>query len=295
MNKRLLEIKRSSLLCLLMLVGVSVPLSSVQAAFLTIDNPGFETEVIEDGAPTGWSLYDPPDLEQEIGSYNPTVTTDDGMGTVVTGDYEQPGLGNTIPPDGSNNVGYAWVYVGNTGPFASGEKKRHGIEQRLTGVDDVLKIGTYNLSVDVGNPQENDIDEYPLAGFGGYGIELLAGTCLDPTDEDESNRGGCIVGGATSLDSDAVTIGEGLFETVSLSIDVFGDNLLLDMALGVRLYNLNLDVPSGNNSSVDFDNVMLEYISPVPVPAAVWLFGSALLGLGGFNMRRKRAALKAAA
>jgi len=28
-------------------------------------------------------------------------------------------------------------------------------------------------------------------------------------------------------------------------------------------------------------------MSPVPVPAAVWLFGSGLLGLAGFARRRK--------
>jgi len=39
-------------------------------------------------------------------------------------------------------------------------------------------------------------------------------------------------------------------------------------------------------SEVAFDKVQLT-VSAVPVPAAVWLFGSALIGLVGFSKRRK--------
>ena len=37
-----------------------------------------------------------------------------------------------------------------------------------------------------------------------------------------------------------------------------------------------------------FDNIVLS-TSPVPVPAAIWLFGTALIGLVGFSKRRKAA------
>ena len=40
---------------------------------------------------------------------------------------------------------------------------------------------------------------------------------------------------------------------------------------------------TGNN----FDVYRISHISAVPVPAAIWLFGSALLGLAGFSNRRK--------
>ena len=41
---------------------------------------------------------------------------------------------------------------------------------------------------------------------------------------------------------------------------------------------------NGNGRTTSF-----EFISPVPVPAAVWLFGTAMIGLVGFGKRRKAA------
>ena len=96
-----------------------------------------------------------------------------------------------------------------------------------------------------------------------------------------------------SAEGDGDSIGEGLFKTIDFTVDVPVGDSLLGAALGIRLYNLNLDIVDANGapiSGIGFDNVQLS-LSPVPVPAAIWLFGSALLGLSGFNMRRKRAAM----
>ena len=41
---------------------------------------------------------------------------------------------------------------------------------------------------------------------------------------------------------------------------------------------------NGAGGEVWFDNVS---VSAVPVPAAVWLFGSGLIGLAGFARRKK--------
>ena len=40
-------------------------------------------------------------------------------------------------------------------------------------------------------------------------------------------------------------------------------------------------------SSVFYDNLSFAEVSAIPVPAAVWLFGSGLLGLVGVARRRK--------
>ena len=37
------------------------------------------------------------------------------------------------------------------------------------------------------------------------------------------------------------------------------------------------------------DNLTFQAVSPVPVPAAIWLFGTGIIGLIGFSKRRKAA------
>ena len=45
----------------------------------------------------------------------------------------------------------------------------------------------------------------------------------------------------------------------------------------------------GFNVNFDFTALHITSVSPIPLPAATWLFGSGLLGLLGFAGRRKRA------
>ena len=40
--------------------------------------------------------------------------------------------------------------------------------------------------------------------------------------------------------------------------------------------------------SLDYSELTLRDVPAVPVPAAVWLFGTALLGLAGFSRRKKK-------
>ena len=43
--------------------------------------------------------------------------------------------------------------------------------------------------------------------------------------------------------------------------------------------------PAGNNIATNVGSP--GYVNPVPVPAAIWLFGTALIGLVGFGKRKK--------
>ncbi|MDD2762060.1 MAG: hypothetical protein PHH11_17430, partial [Methylomonas sp.] len=56
-------------------------------------------------------------------------------------------------------------------------------------------------------------------------------------------------------------------------------------------YNGYPSTPSGILFDLKVDNIVLAAPAAVPVPGAVWLFGSALLGMVSFG--RKRAALSA--
>ena len=68
------------------------------------------------------------------------------------------------------------------------------------------------------------------------------------------------------------------FVDMAITPDMVGDNLTFGFGA----------VATGNNGSgVFYDNLEFAQVAPVPVPAAAWLFGSALIGLVGLARRRK--------
>ena len=165
-----------------------------------------------------------------------------------------------------------------SGEFSQGAGNGNpaGIEQVLS--SSLTANSHYELSVAVGNPQSyfspRSLRDWNTENFPGYIIQLLAG------------------GTVIAEDINSVTINEGDFGIASLSLTVDNSHAaLLGMALGIRLLNQNTDA-SGLfmgiewASAVDFDNVQLS-VSAVPVPAAVWLFGTALVGFIGVSRRRK--------
>lgn len=75
----------------------------------------------------------------------------------------------------------------------------------------------------------------------------------------------------------------------SFEVDYFSMNYSIDLSslsdglLDVTVKNSRGDFYFGKSIlDVEFEN-----LSPVPVPAAAWLFGSALLGFAGFSRHRK--------
>lgn len=82
--------------------------------------------------------------------------------------------------------------------------------------------------------------------------------------------------------------------TQGIDLDFFGFGLL-DFFSFVRLTDdPDLDGQTGNTVGADIDAVGAISSAPpvpqVPVPAAVWLFGTALIGLVGFGKRKSRIA-----
>jgi len=68
------------------------------------------------------------------------------------------------------------------------------------------------------------------------------------------------------------------FVDIAITSDMVGDNLT---------FGFGATATRDNGSGVFYDNLEFAQVSQVPVPAAAWLFGSALLGLG--VIKRKRA------
>ncbi len=110
----------------------------------------------------------------------------------------------------------------------------------------------YTLSVDV-------IERFGLP-FKDYSIQLLAGNTVIASDISSLNPA------------------PGSSVTSSLSYTALAGDADLGAALSIVL--------SAPGTQVSFDNVNLDAtVSNVPVPAAVWLFGSSLLGLIGFRKK----------
>ncbi len=71
--------------------------------------------------------------------------------------------------------------------------------------------------------------------------------------------------------------GASLYSSKGFFMDGFG------LSVGVDL--LNEQYSSGSGNYEHFSHASLLVRTPVPIPAAVWLFGSGLLGLIGFSKR----------
>jgi hypothetical protein len=72
-----------------------------------------------------------------------------------------------------------------------------------------------------------------------------------------------------------------------VSAQVLFDGLTIDPVSPNARIAFLLRENTGDWSSARLDNVSVTAMPAVPVPAAVWLFGTAMIGLFGFNKRRK--------
>jgi hypothetical protein len=73
----------------------------------------------------------------------------------------------------------------------------------------------------------------------------------------------------------------------SASVPDSNGQLLAFSAEGIHRFELSSSAP--DTAGIAFDDVTFDSTSPIPIPAAVWLFGSGLLGLIGISRRKKAA------
>lgn len=121
----------------------------------------------------------------------------------------------------------------------------------------LIAAGTYTVEIDVGNFANLPLPEIDLIGM------TASGTLLSPS---------ATVNTAPAL---------GVWETWMFEYIVPNGSGSIDATLG-----FTIDVATnGVNANIGFDYLRIDF-QPVPVPSAVWLFGSGLLGLIGIARRK---------
>ena len=113
------------------------------------------------------------------------------------------------------------------------------------------------------------------------GVNTLSGTSGTTTSNSCQNNGGAING------CNYLTTGQ------TNSYDSVSDPIVFDLNMGgtTTFEASRTDSSTGAVSDMNFTlNTTSANVSPVPLPAAAWLFGSSLVGLGGVCRRRRHAA-----
>lgn len=189
------------------------------------------------------------------------------VGGVEIANFDTDGNGNSIPAN--TEIDQQYVPIGmDFNPFADGE----------------TNATAFNNS---SPPNILIVNDLEAIGGGGGGFEVVL--------TNPSSGIGMYFGGLQPPDLFDATILE-LLDTSGNLIDSF----IVQDEVGVSAFGLlffgvtsnelikSFNVTVGDRDYVWFDDVQYG-VNPIPVPAAFWLFGTALVGLISLNRRRKAA------
>ena len=182
----------------------------------------------------------------------------------------------------------------------------HAINFTITGIleggDADLASSLGNLGFDTTLTAGDELflieGSYDNTGFTGVGEEIFEFPGTDSNFWQVTAPTDSVITGLNSNQDVAVVEGTGnsllIFQDgvfSSLEFLDFGDGLLF-MSITVAGFDI-LGIDSDNlfGSLTYAEDGGADGPNPVPVPAAVWLFGSALLGLVGFNRRKPAVAV----
>ena len=166
---------------------------------------------------------------------------------------------------------------------------------------------TYNLRAAIGGYWQVNDDEttegsntsfFPFLSFAVEEIgvriaDITLSLFLDGTQQGATLEEDDIDNAWVHLGTNSVDLTAGLqFDEIVLMYELMSstgaditdiDNPIYNGSIGATINQLSIgpNLPGGFTSGIS-------YVSPVPVPAAVWLFGSALLGLGVVKRRKAR-------
>jgi hypothetical protein len=188
-----------------------------------------------------------------------------------------------IRTDGSDHGAFV-EYTGKQGDYyfagmdLDGEGDRLPLTMSFSGIDITgytdLTFSSLFAEDDEGTNEDWDLSDYVHIDYqidsGGYQALMWF----------ESIPDGDPYNSVPALDTDFDGNGDGKVLTDMFDLftaDITGTGSTLDLRLTFQL--------NAGDEDIAIDNIQVEGVSPVPVPAAVWLLGSGLVGLIG--LRRK--------
>lgn len=197
---------------------------------------------------------------------------------VTNSDFESPYTLNLSGGAGNYALGAAgWSYTGNAGTLDPDDTVSGNVYASSS--DPYGRVGWVNsnssMSQSLGTTIATNID-YTLSALFGNRNGLSFGGSFGFT-----ANGSVIAGGTTALTDP----GNGLWSSQSFTLDAAFLAAYVGQQLGIIFF--------GTGTQFNFDDVAVAWNldkQVVPLPAAIWLFGSALLGGGLIKRRRKKTA-----
>ncbi len=148
-------------------------------------------------------------------------------------------------------------------------------------IADIVGNGQFDFTINVGAPWQIDPNDYSITLTGNIANSNVSPAADNtPTFVDTSSANIFLESG------DSFVLGwhgSGIRDGVGLWGSFVNDGIGL---YGGELWGDNPFNEPGLHAGGGWDIGFRTYVSPIPVPAAIWLFGTALVGLVGFTRRK---------
>ena len=164
-----------------------------------------------------------------------------------------------------------------SGDFA--ESSSETVLLNTTGINSVLGTGCWSDSC------TRDVDDFLFSIAPGLQLDSITFDVLNYTDSGTTTDQRTFYWLQDGGYSGTELAGQGIDILGSFPVSLFAAALPLTTNNSVYAFNQSGFNLTGDGGTWDYEIQFL--MSPVPVPAAVWLFGTAVAGLIGFSRRRK--------